>query len=1845
MNLRSHFIPSLVRRTVPGRLMAFAALAAAATIAASGGAAHAQRGPITGTYPNAGDQSVWAGTTLSISFDRVMDPASVAASFSLQPAVAGRMRAVDEKHQSFAFEPAEPLPALTRHTATLAAGLKDERGNDVLPSPYVWSFTTAADGGQSMSFGWSSLPLQFLSPGGARRIAVQPGFPRITLNAKLFALDEAGLIARLSAVELARTTGKEQPIPTAGLTMVAEWQGHVDTNDAAHALVLPASVGTGAYVIDAGAPRIGRSQGLLIVTDHGLVAKRGLDGLTAWLTTVPAGTPTGGAALAIYDAAGQRIGDGTTNADGVGTFGADHPAAYIVGRVGGAFTLVGLSGTWQSGGFWWGWRDFAGPVGAGAPGLARQAAHIHTDRPIYRPGHTVHWKASVRAIALEGYRVLDATTPVTVTIRDANRNQVSRTQHTSDAYGSLYGELTLDVDASRGNWGLEVATAEQTFYGSFKVEDYVKPDYEVTITTDRPWYVKGDTAHVTVAARYYFGQPAAGAEVVLRTYYGWGWRGSDQMPLKEYTAVLDAEGKSVTTIALPADAANQLIAFEAEVTDASRRPVVAEASAMIYPARFELTLENERYGLKVGETLAMTLRARDHDGAPVAGVKATVSLKQWDGNGQVVRRTVTVTTGTDGTAPVRIEDLKEGWYELQADATDGAGNAVQGYGWAWFYDAFRPWYWWGESIELRLDRDSYRPGDTAQLLIKSPVTTTALVTIERDAVHTSMVVPVSGATTVAIPVTAEFAPNAYVTVSLWKKNDVRTGYNRAEGQLLTSSVALVVPAEDKRLKVEVVPDSALHAPGDEGRFTLRVTDAAGAPVQAQLSFALVDKAVLALAKDTSGSLFDTFWKDWTQTVGTFDSLRPTQGYGFPEADAGGPGRGGNPPPAATPEPGNKGDDASTTEPAPRKAFPDTAFWKADLETNANGEVTISLTLPDTLTTWVGFARAIAVDARVGEAKGEVTVTKDVQADLALPRFAVQGDRFAVDILGRNYARPDGALAARTTLDAPGLVQLDPGARDLSLPFNTTQSARYSVVASQVGDTVVTAALTTDAGNDALEMPLPIKPFAVPERFVRAGAVESAKVIESYDVPYNAHPDASSIEVRLAPGVAASILDGVESLIGYPYGCVEQTMSRMLPNAIVGRLVNQLGIEAPAVTDVLPEYMSVGLQKLYGFQNADGSWGWWGGRPENYYARPTYLTAYVLHGLVLSRDAGFDVDAAVLDRGFAWLATNTADEPDARLRAYAAFVLAQAGRGDVALTMGVFAARADFEPFARAMLVLALDRLGRDAEADIALGELIAQAEVTGADAFWPMITKKSPWGYPEWDGYHWRTMASAQKYTATALQAVLARRPNDPLAVKAAHWLMGHRDGAGWYTTHDTAFAVLGLTDFAVERGELASDYDWKVIVDGQTVAGGHVDRTNVTRQIPPIQLSGAALQPGVHQLTIEKTGQGAAYYTVVGQLALYYDGFAETKAAGLGIDLARSYTPLRAKGDVDTSTDWAVGDIVNVHVELTTKEDLSFVLIEDLLPAGLEALNEALDTESKRVPDGQDWPWHWRWWGYERKEVRDEGATFFSTYLPAGTHNFDYAARAITPGEFSARPAQAYAMYRPEVWGRSASAKVAIAQSAVRERPPLAGDFDRDCRLTGFDASLVADSWTSAIGRDVNGDGRTSVADVALAGGRAGAMCGQSVAPPPTASGTAALHAAYPSADVGVGTVTELTITVVGDTAVGALEVSLSVPAGWQIDGATAGDRLADADVLTDIDGRSARVAAFAPADGTTGAGLLRITLRRVAGEGEGLSITGAEVTTAKGRPYGVTLDGEVVTPPIRPGHVNYLPSVIVSR
>ena len=1282
----------------------------------AGSTADAQeQGPALTLYPRSGSTNVWQGTAISMRFDRSIDRQSLEEAFSIRPAADGYIHWHSD--QQVEYRPNEPLLPTHNYELEIKATVRDSDGRQVLPEDYVSTFTTGEQRPEPR-FGYG-LPIQVLAPSGEHGLGLQPGFPRLTMDFTAYGLEITQFAEAYAAIS--GPNGGE--IDVSQLQESETWTAHIDTSRSERGVALPNSLVAGLYVVEAAHPEFGSAKALLVYADHVTTLKRGRSGLAAWVTTHPDGKPLSGVSLQAYAKDGTPIGPAqVSSAEGLAGLGdIANEAAFVSASLNGHTSILAIDGAWRNHGYswWWGWGwdrtyDPAPPTYTG---------HAHTDRPIYRPGHTVFYKSSLRKFTgdVTGLQVVDASTPISITLRDAKQNIVARHIGHADEFGSVSGEFELGDEVSLGNWTLGTEIDGEIQNTSFKVQEYVKPDFEVLLETDQSYYVRGQEVSLQVQGDYYFGQPAAGAEVTLRAYRGYWWRDESGMqPLVEISGQLDETGAWDAQFDLLdrwnlAQNYQEMITIEAEVVDASRRPVISTQFVPVHPADFTLRLVSERYGIELGQDIVLEAQTRDHLGGPFPDRDIKIELMQWRQAGQHVIATQQVRTGSDGLAEVRFSGQGTGWYSIRATAEDDAGRMVQQSGYSWIYSGDRPFYWHG-GLEIIADRDAYEQGEIANILIKSPLTATALVTLERDEVYEEFIVEVEGATSIAIPLGAEHAPSVNVKVHMWQ--DQASPWSAKEGQLVTAEQVLRVRADEKRLDVEVEALDKEAQPGETTRLRLRVRDSAGQAVRAQLSLALVDKAIFALAADSSGDIFDAFWTRRGNAVRTYDSVQPSQTYDSIEEDADrGAGGGGALPPGNSADQENSSDDEASV--VPRKEFRDTAFWKADLVTGPDGTVEVEVPLPDNLTTWRALARAISVDSRAGQGETEILVTKPIIADPALPRFAIQGDQFALDVLARNYASSEN-LGSSCALDTPGLIQLDAGTRSIDLPFNQTSLARWTVVASKIGENQVSATLETAMGSDAIELPFEVQPFAVPERSVTAGDTKNVAV-ESISVPYQAVPDASSIELRLAPSIAIGVLEGIEELIEYPYGCVEQTTSKVLPSAVVARLANKVQLDAPEITDELPRYMNLGLQKLYGFQNADGGWGWWHGEGN------IYTTAYVLMAFQWSEAAGFEVSEDAMNRGLDWLAANLAAERDMRMRAFGAYILAEAGRDDLGVAKSIFRDRqaAKLDAFALGALALALDSQGDVESSSILVDELIASAETSETSAWWIM---QRPWG-------------------------------------------------------------------------------------------------------------------------------------------------------------------------------------------------------------------------------------------------------------------------------------------------------------------------------------------------------------------------------------------------------------------------------------------------------------------------------------------------------------------------------------
>ena len=305
------------------------------------------------------------------------------------------------------------------------------------------------------------------------------------------------------------------------------------------------------------------------------------------------------------------------------------------------------------------------------------------------------------------------------------------------------------------------------------------------------------------------------------------------------------------------------------------------------------------------------------------------------------------------------------------------------------------------------------------------------------------------------------------------------------------------------------------------------------------------------------------------------------------------------------------------------------------------------------------------------------------------------------------------------------------------------------------------------------------------------------------------------------------------------------------------------------------------------------------------------------------------------------------------------------------------------------------------------------------------------WEEPAVDAY---AMNTDIRSTAIIIAALVRIQPDHPLLPEAVRWLMTMRQQAGtWSTTQETAWAIIGLTDWLVASGELQADYRWQVSLNGQPLDQGQANSTNLDQTTILTTAITDLLAGAVNRLAIER--DSAAETDQAG--SLYYAAYLsyarpvhEVKALDRGIIVSRQYslaTPSPSEGEGRRGgpiNEANVGDFVQVKLTLIAPTDLNYVLVEDYLPAGVEAVDSSLATTSLvgRPPElgraGRGEPWGW--WYFTHTDLRDEKAVLFATYLPQGVYEYTYTVRAAIPGEYRVSPTHAEQMYFPEVFGRS---------------------------------------------------------------------------------------------------------------------------------------------------------------------------------------------------------------------------------
>lgn len=1554
----------------------------------------------------------------------------------------------------------------TRYRVTLSAGLRDIWGGS-LGNDMVYNFATPpAPASLSIITGESYSNLVFI-PAEASELALQAtNINTLTLEISPISLYDLETLIHPDNYDYRQVFMPDNvEVSTRNLNLTPNKSQIITVPLTYHGK----SLSPGIYYLGISSPDIHDSYSsfqklYLIVSENHLVMKISPEQALVWATRLSDFSPLQNASVSIYTTEGELLTQGSTDSDGLfiggfDRFSDDYTGFYAISGEPGEDNFTFSISTWTQ-------RFALYEQGIHFDTLpSRTDAYIYTDRPIYRPGDTIYFKAAVfdRDNGLPVQSYIES-----VTVRmygDPGMSGIpeslyDKTLHLSQ-FGTVEGSVTLSENASPGFYRMDIVDGEDVLKSLyFDVAAYRKPEMEVAVNLTPDELLAGDTLTAEIQADYYFGVPASGLNfswVLYReshTLYLPGYRtGPNDMSwltpsimgysvygevVSSGSGMTDSQGRTVLTLTDPdlamdeaTQGSSQTYTLEVTVMDETGFTVSNRDSAVVHPDSFYIGVQTDLYYGIAGSPFDFAILTADWKGSAVGGksLQAVFESIEWEYEEssdpvqpyRYVEKTEFVAsaspiTGSDGKARLSFTPQTPGTYRLTVKS---GGAVTQALVWV-SGPASAVWPKQSQNqIKLTPDSDTYESGQAANVFFPNPFPAgaKALITVERGEVMTSEVVEISGAGyTIHVPIDDESIPNIYVTVLL-------LGFTAAgDPDYRQGMVELSIPPVQKTLDVTLTVDPATTEPGETVEATLTILDSEGNPVQGEFSVAVIDKAVQALVESNSESILDALYGNRPLSVQTSISLNTYAAQlALASMDLGLGGGGG---------------DGAAFQTI-REDFPDTAFWLADVVTGVDGTALLEIPLPDSLTTWVVDVRGLTDTYQVGQAETEIVTQKALMVQPVTPRFLVEGDEVQMAAMVFNNT-PD-ALTVDVSLHGNGFSLVDPAqmTQAVTIPPRDNIRAEWWITVESV-ETVDLVFRAESGDLDDASRPewgeLPVLRYTMPQTFSASGFLADEGVrMELVSLPVSVDPSAGALTIELTPVLTSTVLTTLEALETDHATDPVSILSRLLANLSAYVALSDLGIESSQLKTDLEDLVTMGIHQLLELQNFDGGWSWW---TDSILGSDPFITAYILLGLHQAEDAGMEVNSYAIERTVEYL-VNHLSEPGKmdtawqldRL-AFQVYVLKDDEYKLSSSKEGLYARRSELSPWAEAFLALSIyESDGSTDQVNTLLSDLETRAIRSATGAHW------------ESENGSWLLPGTPVFSTAVGVYTLAQLDPASASLPMALRYLLAHRQSNHlWSSSFETTWSLMGITAALKGTGDYQADFDFSATLNDTEIASGSAEGANLSIPVRTVTEINELYPDSPNALLIERSeGKGTLYYRVdleTFQLA----GTAEP--IHKGISLSRQYylSGEDCRGGDCIPVDSVTLDpadpsrMVMVVLTVTIPNAMYNLMVEDFIPSGTEVIDPGLLTSQTvtediipmydpRAPfaDG------WGWWFFNGPQIYDDHLLWTADYIPAGTYSLTYHLLPFQRGDFQVIPAHAWQYFFPEVQGTSAGDRFSI--------------------------------------------------------------------------------------------------------------------------------------------------------------------------------------------------------------------------
>ncbi|MDR1411470.1 MAG: alpha-2-macroglobulin, partial [Spirochaetaceae bacterium] len=1313
------------------------------------------------------------------------------------------------------------------------------------------------------------------------------------------------------------------------------------------------------------------------------------------------------------------------------------------------------------------------------------ATFMFSDRGLYKPGETLTFRGVDRSQILGMYSIYQGDYTVALEEDRYNGETVASLSGTASESGGFYGSLSVPGDAAPGAYRLvyrrndpreDSRSANRNRISAnvpVTVAFFERLKFQASLSAPPSEPVSGSDINLSLRASYLSGGSLSGASWEGDWYkeaggfnprtretsgYVFGPRRAydGKRRIASEKGALSGEGTAglaqKTGDGSDIQGAPYLYSAEVRVTDLSNQMVAAYRSVLVHPARFYIGLSRsgDRGFARAGQELSfgfITVTPSGEKAAPGLFLQSgedagmmTVELvrEEWRRvqqrgvNGYIYDQYV-MEQVSEGVQKIRLRDgaVKAtppivGFYTLRASALDRDGKTALTE--LSFYATGSGGGWWNmnSADELRLtpDQDVYNPGDTARILLQSPLPAGRyLITVEREGIFTEEVRTFTEAAQVIdVPIARNFVPVVYVSVSSYS---VRSGppvhqygspdLDKPKGYFGVTK--LMVNPRTRAFSVKVESDKKTYRPGDEVTMTL-IAERGGRPLpNAELTLMAVDRGVLDLVNYHVPDPIAYFYN-------------PDR---FPLAVSGGDSRAWLMDPVTYSVKNLAGGDGGESKIEERKDFNPTAVFEPMLLTDSGGKARCTFKLPDNLTTYRVTVFGVQGDLFALK-ESEIAAQNRINVREVLPRRLRERDTAETGVLITNLdsashkisvsleltevEEPADAATGRRRQKGEAFVD-GRTEQQITLKSGENGVVYFDVAAVKEGSVNLNFTINSDILNERLVHELIIEHPYVRETVTSTGEVggDSPSGTEALVIPSFADNNAGSFSISLDATRLGLLESAVQYLFHYPYGCMEQRSAAVFPLVVFGEYLDSLNLQsevsdpAKVVENELRDWARVQLP--------GGGFPYWpsGTRAD------FYVSLRIAHILAAARAKGIPVPASIrigdlaayLDRAYQetrkWSQGHSDYYYQSYLQAYMLYVFALLGEPVDPSRLAEILGRDNADPSALAFAGMSYRLLDRPSEAASAAARLrnLVRLTARGADISDPV------------EGRRGSFYGGRIEQLALALEFFVQQYPGDQINGRLLYSLLENKRAAGFWESTAVTVRVLSAIDAMIRAEDLESlDLGASASLGGNKLLEGNFRGLGARPVSASFAFTGPVLsaleKDRMQPLVINRRGRGSVYYSASLSYAIPAElqGFRD-EGLGVFLSIHDVNTDEEIKGSALVS-----GKTYRARVRVSGSRDRTYMALRVPVPSGAEILDSAFVTAASYAETGREEDPVRGNSRVSHRIILDNEIQYFWDNFNKGESTVDFIFRAVRRGVYPTPPVQAECMYESEIFGRS---------------------------------------------------------------------------------------------------------------------------------------------------------------------------------------------------------------------------------